>query len=159
MFWQLGHATNMDVMVDFKAFDLSKRDSNLRCLWDIHLDIQIDTCSRQLKQKGSGNSKRKNQKSSSLGFVFQRWEVVIGIFLCTWKLFQARREMRKVRGNYWNWDLNRWGRWANTALRLLNRHWNKGGKSGVLGLEFLWGLSSLLRETSIRLAAEGDTRR
>lgn len=75
----------MDVKVDFKAFDLSKRDNNLRCLSDIHLDIQIGTCSGQLKQKGSRNLKRKNQKSSSLGFVFQRWKAVIGIFLCTWK--------------------------------------------------------------------------
>lgn len=75
----------MKVKVDFKAFDLSKQDNNLRRLWDIHLDIQIGTCSGQLKQEGSHNLKRKNRKSSSLVFVFQRWEVVIGIFLQTWK--------------------------------------------------------------------------
>lgn len=76
IFWQLGHATNMDVKVDFKAFDLSKRDNNLRCLWDIHLDIQTGTCSGQLKQKGSSNLKRKNQKSSSLFFKDGRWSLV-----------------------------------------------------------------------------------
>lgn len=71
---------------------------------------------------------------------------------------KEREIMRKARENYWTRTWIGGERWANTALRSVNRHCSKGRKSGVWDWISSADCLPFSGKQAIRLGVEGETR-